>query len=69
MGGNFAAQRHQQPEEFLNHGERDHSLFCIFTAPSAWSCLGVLLKHNNGGPGIQERSLVAHSSWKWEDTA
>lgn len=27
MGGNFTAQRHQQPEECLSHGERHHSFF------------------------------------------
>jgi len=44
MGGYFAAQRHQQPEECLNHGARNHSLSYIFTAPVAWSVLGYVLK-------------------------
>lgn len=40
MGGNFTAQRHQQPEECLSHGERHHSFFMHLYSTSSLVLLG-----------------------------
>lgn len=40
MGGNFKTQRHQQLEECLSHGERDHSFFMLLYSTNSLVLLG-----------------------------